>query len=434
VSENQAELVVRELVAGGDGIATVEVDGERRAVLLRGAAPGDRVLAAFDLAKRPARGRVLELLERGPGRVSPPCPFTSACGGCDLMHVSADARAQLYTSLAAHAVASAWRDHPSPEPVHHAASSPLAYRVRARLHVLTTGRRVLVGMFAAGTNDPVSVDTCRALRPELDRLLPELPGLFEGANGKGELSLALGDPRVEPRPVVIDLHFSGDLPAATFARLDAWRAELGVAGARVLERTAREPMKIGDPTPWVVGADDAPLELGPGGFSQASEEGNRVLARRVAELARELTAGRPSPRATELFGGAGNLSVLLARELDKLTVVEGDREACDAARRNLAARDLSAKVVHADANDFALAKRLDLVVLDPPRTGAKALAERLPELRARAILIVSCDPATLARDLGPLADRYVPVAIETFDMFPQTSHVETVVALRERRA
>ncbi len=432
MSENQAELVVRELVAGGDGIATVEVDGERRAVLLRGAAPGDRVRAAFDLAKRPARGRVLELLEPGPSRVTPPCPVASTCGGCDLMHVSAEARAELYASLAAQAIPAPWRDG-APSPVHHAASSPLAYRVRARLHVETTGRRVLVGMFAAGTNDPVTVETCGALRPELDRLLPELPSLFEGARGKGELSLALGDPRVEPRPVVLDLHFSGELPAATFARLDAWRTERGVAGARVLERAARLPVKIGDPTPWVVGPDDAPLELGPGGFSQASEEGNRVLARRVAELARELTAGRASPRVTELFGGAGNLSVLLARDLDKLTVVEGDREACDAARRNLAARQLDAKVVHADADEYALAKRLDLVVLDPPRTGAKAVAERLPDLRPRAILIVSCDPATLGRDLGPLVDRYAPVAVETFDMFPQTSHVETVVALRERR-
>jgi 23S rRNA (uracil1939-C5)-methyltransferase len=205
-----------------------------------------------------------------------------------------------------------------------------------------------------------------------------------------------------------------------------------MAGARIALDGSTKPAKIGDPTPWTTGADGLPLRLAPGGFGQASERANTALGRYVAERVHE----RPNVAAAsmvELYAGSGNLSVLLAREVGELVCVESDRDACDAARANLAARALVGRVVEADAGAFAWASGVKLVLLDPPRTGARPVAERLLESRVQGVVYVSCDAQTLGRDLGVLVNAYEPKSVATFEMFPQTSHVETVVVLERRR-
>jgi 23S rRNA (uracil1939-C5)-methyltransferase len=231
---------------------------------------------------------------------------------------------------------------------------------------------------------------------------------------------------------VVDLRWRGesDLPREVFARLESAVTAGAIAGARVWDGDVKVPATIGDPTPWIRGADGAPLRLSPGGFSQASEEGNTRLARRVAELASELSP--PDANVLELFAGAGNLTVMLARDR-RVTAVEAERDACAAARENLAARGLTARVVEADAATHAAAhldRSVKLVVLDPPRTGARDVARALAGSRPPAVIYVSCDPPTLGRDLATLAEAgYTLSSVTAVEMFPQTSHVETIVAL-----
>jgi len=138
-------------------------------------------------------------------------------------------------------------------------------------------------------------------------------------------------------------------------------------------------------------------------------------------------------KGVEFFAGAGTISVLLAREVGDLVLVESSREACDAARVNLAARGLTGRVVEMSAEDYPWSPATKLAVLDPPRTGARALAERLGPSRIQHIVYVSCDTQTLARDLKLLAPAYDVRSVAAFEMFPQTSHVETVVLLERRR-
>jgi 23S rRNA (uracil1939-C5)-methyltransferase len=157
---------------------------------------------------------------------------------------------------------------------------------------------------------------------------------------------------------------------------------------------------------------------------------NGALARHVASLVRPWQVDR----AVELYAGAGNLSVMLAPAVKDLVAVESAREAVDAARINLTARGLAnARVVEADAGVHAWGATTRLLVLDPPRTGARAVAERLAASRVPHVVYVACDAQTLGRDLALLASAYVPRSVATFEMFPQTSHVETVVALDRAR-
>jgi 23S rRNA (uracil1939-C5)-methyltransferase len=419
------EATVGSLAPGGDGVAHVELQRERRAVFIPGTAPGDRVRAEVDPSRRPARGRVLEVLAAGADRVTPACRWAARCGGCDWMHLSAEAQVRAHAEHVRAALPPAWRDVPIAT---HPAEGSAGYRTRARLHVRCGRGRVEVGMHEAGTHEPVAVEACLVLDPALEAARRALPAWLEGSRGRGDAQVALGASR---RPV-LELHWTGDVAAACFGRLERAVAAGELAGARVALAEATRPAVVGDPTPWIAGADDLPLRLAPGGFAQASERMNARLARHVADLARDCAV----ERAVELYAGAGTLSILLAREVGagELVLVESSRDACEAARANLAARDLRARVVEGDAEAHAWAPATKLVVLDPPRTGARAVAERLAASRVAHAVYVSCDAQTLGRDLALLAGAYAPRSVATFEMFPETSHVETVVALERVRA
>jgi 23S rRNA (uracil1939-C5)-methyltransferase len=288
-------------------------------------------------------------------------------------------------------------------------------------------------MHEARTHDPVEVESCAVLHPALETARRSLAGLLEGSRGRGEVQLALGS---GGRPI-LEVSWRGDLVPACFARLDAATREERLAGASVTLLDATRPAIVGDPTPWMTGADGEPLRLAQGGFGQASERVNALLARHVAGLA----ARDPVPgKWLELYAGAGNLTVLLARAhahthpKHDLVTVESSGAACDAARANLAARTLAARVVEADADSYAWSPLTRLVVLDPPRTGARPVAERLAVSRVSRVVYVSCNAATLGRDLALLAPAYDLRSVAAFEMFPYTSHVEVVADLTRRRA
>jgi len=179
----------------------------------------------------------------------------------------------------------------------------------------------------------------------------------------------------------------------------------------------------------IEGGDGAPLLVPSSSFGQAHAEVNRALTSVVAGWAAELGCGR----GLELYSGAGNLTTALAPHFDSFTAVELDRLACGAARENLAARSLGRVDVRcgdAVAAYEEIGARAQLVVLDPPRTGHAELARRIARGDHRAVIYVSCDPATLRRDLGQLAaGGYRAASCVGFDMFPQTAHVEAAVLL-----
>jgi 23S rRNA (uracil1939-C5)-methyltransferase len=423
----RVEATIGSLAPGGDAVAHIDLDGERRAVFLRHGAPGDVLRAQIDPSRRPARGRVLAVITPGPDRVTPDCRWSVRCGGCDWMHLSLEAQSRAHVEHVRAALPPGWRDAAVvPHAAPHADATARAYRTRARLHVRAHDDHVRVGMHEAGTHEPVQVDTCVVLAPALENARKSLPRLLDGSRGNGEARIAAGVGGL----AVIDLHWSGHLDASCFGRLDAAVRARELAGAQVTLEGATRPAVVGDPTPWTTAADGQPLRLPTGGFAQANEGVNAMLARHVGEIVRTFgVAGR----AVELFAGAGNLSVVIARHVGELVLVESHPQACEAARLNLRARGIDARVVEANADDFDWGARTKLVVLDPPRTGARAIAGRLAATRVPYVVYVSCDTPTLERDLRALEADYEPRSVATFEMFPQTSHVETVVALARRR-
>jgi len=421
------ELAIDDLAPGGDGVGHALLEGERRAIFVPRVALGDVVQVEVDATVRPARAKVVRVVTSGAGRVVPPCAFFDRCGACDWMHLSRAAQRAARESHLRRALPAQHRDLPI---VLHDAGGSLGYRTRARLHVRASGGRALVGPHGHGSHDIVEVDRCVVLHPALDAAIGPLATLLEGAHGLGDAHLALGR---EGRPV-LELRWEGRVPPATFGRLEQGVLAGTWAGGSVIVGDTSRPAIVGDPTPRMTGADGEPMVLAAGGFAQASDAGNVLLGQRVVALARgAVTRLSGAGGVVELYAGAGNFTVLLARAFERVVAVESVAAACDAARANLAARGLTARVTCADADRFPVPPKTDLVVLDPPRRGAKEACAALAASSAKAIVYVSCDTPTLGRDLATLAARFEPFAVESFAMFPGTSHAETVVALRRVR-
>lgn len=431
-----ATLRIDRLASGGDGVARLESGA---VVFLPHTAPGERVEAEIDLAQKPAQGRVLQILERSPDRVEPACPHVAVCGGCDWMHLDVAAQERAHSGLVAAALAHAAGGGPVPAIVSHAAPAPIAYRTRARLFIKIERGRLRVGYRAAGSHEVTEIDACLVLDPVIAPLLDDLAVVFAGATGEGDAQIARGKGGLP----VVDVAWRGEIRATTWAALDARVTSGAWAGVRVRAEGSSVPAVFGDPRPVLDGIDQAPLTIAAGGFAQTSDRGAALLARRVDELAR-LTTGSLDQgplwkeerrhHVVELFAGSGTLSILLARDVASFNAIELDEAAAACARQNLAARGLDGKITAADADAFAIPPRAEIIVLDPPRSGAPGAVKAIAASSARAVVYVACDAPTLARDLGVLTRAgFILTHVETFELFPQTSHVETVVRLVRSR-
>jgi 23S rRNA (uracil1939-C5)-methyltransferase len=423
-------LAITSIAPGGQGVAHVERGSERRAVFVARSAPGDLLEAQVDFEQRPARGALLRLLEPSALRAEAPCPHAERCGGCDLMHLTHEAQLDAHRRIVSELLERATGRVAAMNV--HAAPSSTRYRTRARLAVLASRGRAVVGYRRAASRHIEGVTTCLVLDARLEPVLAVVQELFARENGEGEVAIALG----QTAKPVLDVHWRGELAGAFYAAIERHVASGALAGAEVWLAGAREPARVGDARAVTVGADGEPLVVPAGGFAQAHAALNGELGRTALALAqigasREADASRPT---VELFAGSGNFTVLFARHTESLIAVESDARASSAARANLAARGLRARVVEGDADTFDLPAAARAVILDPPRGGASGGAHRIAASKVRRVVYVSCDATTLARDAEILArGGFTLERVELFEMFPHTSHVE-IVALLERAA
>jgi 23S rRNA (uracil1939-C5)-methyltransferase len=411
---------VRDVAHGGDAV----IETERGIVLARGALPGERVRVQVEARRGGVqRGRLIELLEPSGERVQAPCDAADRCGGCPLMTLAPAAQARLKRAHLTRALAHV-RAEVAIEWV--ASPRPLGYRVRARLAWQPgRGGGAKIGYRAAGTDAVEDIERCAVLAPELARGLSAIRTRLGGViAGEGVIALGLG---AQAR-CVTELQAEAPQPPAVY---EACRelVSSGELGGIALRAGGRElaPALFGDPRQLGTGSDGRALWAPPGAFMQANAEVNALLAARVLELAAPEGAS-----VLELFAGHGNFSVALAARAAAFRAVESDRLAADACRQNLNERGLTqASVLCDDAARGAQGRsRVDVVVLDPPRTGARAVLPAILARRPKRIVYVSCDAATLRRDLGELcAGGYRVDAAAAFDMFPHTAHLETVVRL-----
>jgi tRNA/tmRNA/rRNA uracil-C5-methylase (TrmA/RlmC/RlmD family) len=364
---------------------------EGRVVFVRHALPGERVEAVVtDERAGFLRADAVRVLTASPDRVEPPCPYArpDACGGCDFQHAAPAAQRALKAAVVAEQLrrlAGLTVDVTVAE----LPGGQLGWRSRVQYAVDADGR---LGFHKHRSHDVVPVRRCPIAAPAIQ----ELP---------------LTERRWSAPAVEAVASSGGDLTVFT-SRRRGGALEFLDGPRRVRERAAGRQ--------WRIAAD---------GFWQVHPAAAETLAATVVELLEP----RPGERAWDLYGGAGLFAGALAPRLGptgRVTVVESDARGAAAARENLA--DLpQVRVVRADTAR-ALAdprwRRVDLVVVDPPRSGiGAAVARAIADRRPRAVAYVACDPAAFARDVKTFGEAgYELSALRAFDAFPMTHHVEVV--------
>jgi 23S rRNA (uracil1939-C5)-methyltransferase len=435
------EGLVAALNHDGEGVVR-----EGKTAFVAGALPGERVrFRRRSMHRSHDEADLLEVLTPSPERVVPGCPHFGICGGCALQHLDpamqlqAKQRELLDTLLRVANLV--------PPQVLPAIEGPVwGYRRKARLgaRYVTARERSLVGFRERTSSFVAALDSCPVLDPRVGQRILELSALATSLSVRKRLpqiEVAAGD-----NGVVLVLRLLDD---ATEADLEHLRAFERAHGIRLLiQRNGPDVLDALDGTPidlWYELPDfDVRLHFRPTDFVQVNGETNRRLVSRVIELL-GLT---PASRVLDLFCGLGNFTLPIARRAGSVLGIEGDRGLVQRARDNAAANGLPnahfEQANLAGEEGEATCRRLteaagpfSHVLLDPPRTGAREVLASVARLAPGTIVYVSCHPGSLARDLGILTTEhgYRLAAAGVVDMFPHTSHVESVAVLHasERR-
>jgi len=368
---------------GGWGVA--RIDGQ--VCFVAYGLPGDLVRLSI---RRKSKGvlwaDIEEVLESSPDRVAASCPCFGRCGGCPWLHFAYPAQAEWKRRIVADTLARIGGINTDVRWIEDSALRT-AYRTRAEFHA----HHGKVGFFAAQSQTVVDVEQCPLCHPHLNEALLKLRRL--PLDGSIEVVANPEGPHVFIWTSRRNPALEGLFPVAEHPRRD------------------REPSAfLFDGIPVVNGA-----------FSQSSLLLNRLLRQTV----RGLVGG--AQHVLDLYCGSGNLSLDLPTDCEVLGF-DHDRHGIAAANE---LRPDSYRTADETAFTSVLDRPWDVILIDPPRTGAKALAPSLGKSRADRIVYVSCDPATLARDLKTIVAQGWAVAdTVAIDLFPNTAHVETVCELR----
>ncbi|HOU52583.1 MAG TPA: class I SAM-dependent RNA methyltransferase [Myxococcota bacterium] len=426
MTDGTATIRVDRLVHQGMGLGRVG----GKVWLVPFTAPGDLVTAVPERVHRGhVEGRLVRVLEEGPDRVPPPCPWYGECGGCHLQHLREE-RQPVHKAEVLRDVLARIGHVEAPTPVVRS-GAPWHWRGRIEVHGEDPKGRWRIGFFRRGSQALVEVQDCPIAHQVLGALIGQLPAALDGmpVQGPVTLELVLGE---DGRVVAV---IRGGIPdphrvAEGLLRLPS------VRGALVRHRGAwvtSGAWEVKVPTDDGTGGQTL-VPTDPRGFSQAHLDLNPALARRVRELA-EAAGGC---RVLELHAGSGNLTLPLALAGATVTAVEVNGEAARMAARETAARGLEVRWVPLAVESLParpdLLEGQEVLVMDPPRTGlGTGLARFLAALPVDRVVWVSCDPAPLARDLRPFLEGPFRIdALEMWDLFPQTFHLETLVRLRRR--
>lgn len=435
---SELELTIEKMCYGGAGLGRVE----GKACFVPFTAPGDRARIRVVKEKRSfMEGELLELPEPSPLRVDPPCPIFGVCGGCNWQHLPYAEQLRQKGEIFADSLRRIGR-------VESDALLPVApsdrqygYRTRIQLKLSCREGGADLGFFQgsshrvvdAAAGCPIADPLLNRITAEFRALLPRLPDL----HCVPQIDLAIGDPSES----VAMVHFTGKDPAALSAVLSAARAELpSVSGlflrlggkSRIVKVFGVDSLSYGVPAGLFPGSRELRLRFGRGGFSQVNYPQNLELLRAVWNMGK--FTGKE--RVLDLYCGNGNISIPIAPYVAQVMGVEGYAPSIDDALANAAANGVGNASFQ--VSDAALAvrrlaargERFDLVILDPPRSGAEAVGE-IAGLAPRSVIYVSCDPPTLSRDLALLGDQgYRVIASQPVDMFPQTYHLESVTLLQ----
>lgn len=423
--------VIESLDHEGRGVA--RVDG--KAIFIEGALPGETVEYQVHRS-RPTyeQAEALRIIKRSAQRVTPRCRHFGTCGGCSMQHLDPVAQAATKQRVLEDAL---WHvGKVRPQIIYPAIHGPAwAYRYRARLGVRLVPKKggVLIGFHERRSSYIADLQSCDVLPPHISAMLPKLKMLVAGlsiADRLPQIEVAVSDDTtVLVFRNLLPLKSGDEARLAAFADTEGVQVWLQPGGPESIR-----PLhpKDGPGLAYTLPEFDVSMDFRATDFTQVNVQINRLLIRRSMQL----LDPRPGERIADLFCGLGNFSLPIARRGATVVGVEGSdtlvARALENARKNGVAECsefYAANLFEATEDSLAALGRLDKLLIDPPREGAIAVVKALgPAQLPPRIVYVSCNPATLARDAAVLVREkgYVLRGAGIANMFPQTSHVESI--------
>ncbi|MBU4262279.1 MAG: 23S rRNA (uracil(1939)-C(5))-methyltransferase RlmD [Proteobacteria bacterium] len=435
-------IQIEKLVIGGNGLSRL-ADG--KVVLVPYVLPGEEVeIRPIIKKKNYVEARAVKILQPSADRVDPPCPYFSQCGGCDFLHVrfakQADLKNQiLHEQLERSGLKQDSRSFllpplPAPKGFH--------YRQRIRLHVGKDGE---LGFHRCQSHEVIPISACLLARQQLNDVLGYLINkspfaMLAGLATSVELLLSPAE-----ELVVILMHLSRKQRPAERKLLEELAGGhcsiknviVTATGSGVADVLPGN--KTGNEQPLLSFSHSLPngeslrMTIEPGGFCQVNSDQNEKLIALVMEWAK-LEIGC---KVLDLFSGMGNFSLPLAWQAQSVVGMDLQRSAIRSAKRNAEINGIEnstfsqSSALEGAKSLAAGGEKFDIALLDPPRQGCAEVIPYLPKLGIGQVIYISCDPATLCRDLVLLErEGYVVEKMKMVDMFPQTHHLETIVSLR----
>jgi len=458
MTQESLTLTIEKMVPGGFGIGRLP-DG--MVAFVRYVLPGEKVsLRTIRQRKNHLEAELEKVLEPSPDRCEPVCDLYGRCGGCDLQHAGTELQLRLKAEMLAESlIRSGWSSDLAAKVIRPVLPAPesFGYRQRIRLHIDASGR---IGFFRHQSHSIVTVTSCPLARSEINTVLHGLrssPVVFELLRfsrsvellfnpGTGKVIVLLHTNR-RPRPTdrILTEQLSNEITG-----IEELLFHVQGHGFFGRENGFKKPtlppfLEFNLPAS-VTGVAELVLTWEAGGFCQVNLDQNQNLIRTV------LTLARPGPRdrILDLYCGMGNFSLPLSLFGAMVSGLDGQGSSIRSAKKNAALNqrrlgkpeneswflNLNFKKISVPEGIGQLTRRggkFDLLLLDPPRQGAAAIIPELPVLGADRLVYISCDPATMARDLAALTQTgYLVSHLQPVDMFPQTHHLETVTLLEKR--
>lgn len=414
------ELRIESLGARGDG----QGESELGPLFVPDTAPGDRILAQ-PLSRRGngIAARLLDVLESGPGRQSAPCPHASECGGCGLQHIAESTLAEVKRGWLLSALSRAGVEEPSIAPI---VSIGPGTRRRLRLASVRTKDRIILGFNRRAERDVVDIGVCLVARPELVAVLEPLRGLLQSLPSLGrftDVQITLTDTGLD---VLLIPSASADLNLVERDALTEFAEAYDLARIGLERDGFPEPIAARRSPQVAFGGIFVDIPMG--GFLQPSQEGETAL------VSLALAALDPkAQKVADLYCGSGSFALPFLAADKQVFAAEGSRAAVDALRRATGGRSIQTECRDLARNPVPteVLNRYDMVLFDPPRAGAAEQAEALSYSDVPTVVAVSCNPATLARDIATLQQGgYAVDTVTPVDQFTWSAHLEAVAILR----
>ena len=438
------EALVTDYTAEGQGVAHIE----GCAVFLPNAIAGERVRVRIEKARKTwASGKIVELLEKSPHRVNRECPVAKLCGGCDFWHMDYAEETRLKAERVKTCLNRIGGQQLETVPIL-AAPTCYGYRNKAQYPVAVKKGRAFAGFFRAGTHEVVENSRCRILPPEADLVKDKVIDyvnqyrvpVYDETTHTGLLRHIYVRRGAVSGQVLVCLAVNGEKLPKAQELIRRLKTVPGFTTLVLSVNTRKGNAVLGDKFITLHGPgyiEDTlcglTFRLSPRSFYQV----NHHQAQRLYETAIAQAGITRQDTVLDLYCGVGTITLAMASAAGKVIGVEVVPQAVEDARDNAKRNGIeNAEFFCGDAGQAALqlereGVRPDVVVVDPPRKGLNAdTIEALSRMSPRRIVYVSCDPATLSRDVALLSERgYKLQTAQAADLFPRCAHVETVVLL-----